>query len=324
MTYQSKFDLKNCFLYPLSLAVILTACTVLIAYFSYLEVLNGKVETLFKTPIYGSLILLASVILLVVQYANTLKILSMDEEGISVKGLFQKTHIPWGSIQKIDLFGHRKIMGRNQESILLELKNDHELVIPVHYYHNHGILRKVILQATESISSGIPIQFNQHSNILSSNGFSYQFTRTNASAKFSGNPILNSQGILMIILILGSGFIVLFTKDSPDFWPISIGCGSMVLFVYGTLGNQLHYFHLDHQSIFIRNHWWPWVEDRVEIQNIKEVIFEWPYRQSKSLRLITWDYETKVYPAGSLREKTWKNLERELIDLKVPTRKEPS
>lgn len=128
----------------------------------------------------------------------------------------------------------------------------------------------------------------------------------------------------MIILILGSGVIVLLTKDSPDFWPISIGCGLMVLFVYGTVGNQLHYFQLNHQSIFIRNHWWPWVDDRVDVQNIKEVIFAWPYRQSKSLRLITWDYETKVYPAGSLREKNWKNLERELIELKVPIRKEPS
>lgn len=164
----------------------------MIAYISYLDVLNGKVDSLLKTPIYGSLILLISVIVLLVQYANTLKILSMDEEGISVKGLFQKTHIPWSTIRKIDLFGNRKIMGRNQESILLVLKNDHELVIPVLYYRNIGIIRKVILQATESISSGIPIQFNQNSKVSSPTGNNSKMPRTNSATKFSGNSILNS------------------------------------------------------------------------------------------------------------------------------------
>lgn len=322
MTYQSKFDFKNSFLFPLSLVTLLTTCSLMIAYISYMDVLNGKVDSLLKTPIYGSLILLVSVIVLLFQYAKTLKILSMDEDGISVKGLFQKTHIPWNSIRKVDLFFHSKIMGRNLECIKLDLSNGEKLVIPVDFYQNNGVVRKVILKASESFTSGIPIQFNQHSNILSSTGFSNQSTRTDSTAKFSGNSILTSQGFLMMIMILGSGFIVLATKDSPDFWPISIGCGLMLLFVYCTMGNQLHYFHLDHQSIFIKNHWWPWVNDRVELQNIKEVIFEWPYRQSKSLRLITWDYQTKVYPAGSLRKKAWGNLESKLIDLKVPSRNE--
>ena len=47
-----------------------------------------------------------------------------------------------------------------------------------------------------------------------------------------------------------------------------------------------------------------WKNDTYYIKDLREIVFEEPHKMSTSLRVITNNYETKLYPAGSIRNKS--------------------
>ena len=55
---------------------------------------------------------------------------------------------------------------------------------------------------------------------------------------------------------------------------------------------------------------------------IKELVIETPHKQSTSLRIITNDFQSKMYQAGSLRDKTWTKLKEYLLKKEIKVRNE--
>lgn len=142
--------------------------------------------------------------------------------------------------------------------------------------------------------------------------------------KYSNNHFLSFNGLVLYIWITLSIYLLL---AIPLGSLVSVLLLRLVLlgmsgFFYGFLGLQLHFFYLDKNHLVIRNHVWPWKNHVYEISNIKQVVFETPYKRSTSLRVITKDYNSIVYAGGSLKSSTWKNLLQELTHLKVQVKNE--
>jgi hypothetical protein len=95
----------------------------------------------------------------------------------------------------------------------------------------------------------------------------------------------------------------------------------LVLF-QGLFGYQLHNFRLNEKLLVVRNHVWLWRNDIYKIEDLREIVFEEPHKMSTSLRVITNNYETKLYPAGSIKNKSWRRLCRRLTELGIPVRNE--
>ena len=72
--------------------------------------------------------------------------------------------------------------------------------------------------------------------------------------------------------------------------------------------------------LIIKNTIWFWKRDIYLLTDIKEVVIETPHRLSTSLRIITTDYRDKLYPAGSLSDKTWKKMMEQLRNDKIKVR----
>ena len=65
-----------------------------------------------------------------------------------------------------------------------------------------------------------------------------------------------------------------------------------------------------------------WRNDAYLIKDIREIVFEEPHKMSTSLRVITNNYESKLYPAGSIRQKSWRKIKEEITAYGVKVRNE--
>jgi hypothetical protein len=85
----------------------------------------------------------------------------------------------------------------------------------------------------------------------------------------------------------------------------------------------MNYFIIDNDSFIIKNHYFPWKRKIFSLNDILEMDIEQPNKRSKSLRILTKDYQSKLYGAGSLRQKNWDELRQDLKDIGIPVRSDP-
>lgn len=315
MTITSKFHPFNSFIAPILLVIVLGGISFLVVFLSFLDVNNGKVDSIFKTPIYGSVLLFAALIWTVTHYLKTCRKIQLNNQGIKLSSLSSSEFIPWNEIKKIELIGKSRNRMIIAETTNLELKSGKEIDIIASYYQNMPSLRITLEQVHQFLTNNEPVELKQAP--IPHKPESVWHLNLSAMKKYSGNHFLSFNGIIIFGWIAFSIYFLL-TLDSPRY------LGSLLLvfflssgFFYCFLGYQLHYFYLDKNYLVVKNHVWPWVNHTYKIEDIKEVAFEIPYRRSSSLRVITKEYQSKLYPGGSLRKNTWKKLMKDFNDLKV-------
>ena len=74
----------------------------------------------------------------------------------------------------------------------------------------------------------------------------------------------------------------------------------------------MHYFQVSKNFLVVRNHNRIWKRKAYRINNIQEVVFETKQKWPNCLRVITKDFKTSLYPAGTLTDKTWLQLKDRL------------
>ena len=79
----------------------------------------------------------------------------------------------------------------------------------------------------------------------------------------------------------------------------------------------MYFFEIKEQKLLVRNHYFPWIKIAYDLDNIEEVSKESPYRRSDGLRIITYEFNSKFYGAGSLRIHSWKELFEDLSSLGI-------
>ncbi len=317
MTIQSKFDPINAIIAPIILVIVLGGIGVGIGFISFLDVSNGKADSIFNTPIYGSALMFAAMIGIVIHYLRIIKKIQIDNQGIKFTNLFQSEFIRWIDVKKIEMTGKSQNMNTPAETTNLILNTGKRIEILAPFYKNISLIRIALEQILESLSKEDPIELKpiKEAPKVKFHGF-VNYRDMN---KYSGNHFLSFNGILIYGMIAFSIYVLIL--DSPKYLG-SIAAFSMSGFFYGFLGYQLHYFYLDKNCLVIKNHVWPWVNHVYKIEDIKEIVFEIPYKRSISLRVITKGYQSKLYPGGSLRDKTWKAIKEEFKGLKVNIRDE--
>jgi hypothetical protein len=138
---------------------------------------------------------------------------------------------------------------------------------------------------------------------------------------FKGNPLLSLRGISLWGLIgFFIGMMIFKTKSPPMGFLIFFFVFSTFWFLLHSW--MMHYFGLTKDYFIVRNHNFFWMQRIYRINEIKEVVFETQPRQPNCLRIITIDFKHKIYPAGTLRDKTWLYLKDRLEAKGVTVRNE--
>ena len=138
---------------------------------------------------------------------------------------------------------------------------------------------------------------------------------------FKGNQFTSLRGISLWGLF-GVFTFMLIIKET------NLKLGDVIFFcLFGTFWFVLHswlmhYFGLTKDFLIIRNHNFIWREIIYNYSDIKEVVFESQGKQPNCMRVITNDFRNKLYPAGTLRDKTWLEMKKKLEVKGVKVRNE--
>ena len=138
---------------------------------------------------------------------------------------------------------------------------------------------------------------------------------------YKGNPIFSFRGILMWGLILATILLPLFSKKTINIKGLLF---LIPLCVFWFILNSwmMHYFEISKNFFIVKNHYYFWKKDIYSISDIKEIVFESQPKQANKLRIITKDFKTKFYLSGSLTDKNWLEMKKELENKNIIVRNE--
>lgn len=138
---------------------------------------------------------------------------------------------------------------------------------------------------------------------------------------FKGNQFTSLRGISLWGLIGFFAFMMFSKWQSPPMG-LFIFFGAFGTFWFVLHSWLMHYFGLTKDYLVLRNHNFIWKIKIYRLTDIKEVVFETQGKQPNCMRIITKDFRNKLYPAGTLRDKTWLDLKDKLEAKGVSVRNE--
>lgn len=251
----------------------------------------------------------------------SMPIISLFNTKIEISNVKGKEIVYLSEIEKIVFtkVPFRLIFRLPIEGILILTKNGREIYLYDQYYYNSHKLKWILSQFIDSEYNLIKSEID---NVVEPEKDYIK----NSEIRFE--KFINYKGIWWITMS-GLGFIVLsilpfavsFLKGTSFAMPLGVYFG-LVLGCYLLFGYQLHYFRLSENYLIITNHLWIWKQKKYKLNQISEIVFEQPGNLPVSMRVTTKEFKSKIYPAASLRNKTWEELQKFFKENKIPTRKE--
>lgn len=134
---------------------------------------------------------------------------------------------------------------------------------------------------------------------------------------YKGDPIFSLRGILLwATLVLILIFVLTEKLSIEEMIPWMIGwAGLLILFSW-----TMYYAELSEDFLVLKNHTRIWKSRTFRTSDIKEVVFERHIRLGHRVHIVTKDHRTKVVPASTLTESTWRNLQAHLEELDIPVK----
>ena len=269
---------------------------------------KSKVGFTSSASFVGIIVLFLTIFLFYV-VAKVVYLVTIDTNTISIKGVFKKKLISYTEIKSINLFSVENFYlstGSITISIRIELENGEKFIIADPFYSNVNKLKSTLSENFKEKIKPFQIQKNERSN---QTNFEEDFE------KFAGNPITSINGILLIGITLALAGIVL--NKNSNLKPADLFIITPFIMFYLGFGYQLNYFLISNKRFVVKNHLLPWIKKEFDISKIVVVNFEHPHKRSQALRITTSDFKSKIFYAGSLRDKNWIQLKEKLERLGI-------
>lgn len=231
--------------------------------------------------------------------------IAFDDEFITAKSLLNTKTYDWSSIRDIYLSRKESYLSQNLEATSIIFDNDEKILIWQDVYSNCGQIRKLLsVKAADKIRDPRPAW--KPGNLMA-------ITRR----RYSGNVYTSFNTLLIvgISLFMAFSFLGKMSSEKLIFIPIIFIC---LLFL--GLGTQMNYFLIDDGYLVIKNHYLAWINKKLSLQDIVEIDVEQPNKRSAGLRVMTNDFNSKFYGAGSLRDENWDQLLNDLKIIGIPSR----
>ena len=201
-----------------------------------------------------------------------------------------KRRIERGEILSIDLWGRSRFNGKPSEMIRIELQGGEKIDFNGWSCRNLPQIKRAL--AAEYAGLQVAPPQNHVRQVASTDPM-----------VFSGPVLASINGILFygtVLFAVGlgwySGFFILYVI------PLFL----LMLFVQGI---QLYYFRFTADDLEIRNHVLPWYRKCYPLTGIANIELECANSNwSDTLCVRTYDYDSKVYGAGTLRKRHWQAL----------------
>ena len=261
-------------------------------------------------PIMGSIVCFLAIWMVYSYWKNSPKII-IDKTNVkignetfrlnSIKDVILTGKMPFRFITNFPMEGTAILFDNGREKILFDdmYSNSYEV---------KSFLEQVIINKQEFKTSTIKK--------INKNELRFENTE-----KFIGNQFTSLRGISLWGLI-GFFTILIIGKET------SMKLGGVIFFsLLGAFWFLLHYwlmhyFELTRKFLIVRNHIFIWKMKIYDLSDIKEIVFETQGNQPNCMRIITNNFKNKLYPAGTLRNKTWLEMKKRLETRGVKVRNE--
>ena len=245
-----------------------------------------------------------------------LKIIVITNQGIHIQSAFKNQEILWADIKAIRLLGKESWWFQSVEATTLFLHSGEKVVIINALYRNMPLLKTTLNTVKRKYLRG---EIFNVENLLY---HKLQPIKVNLSDgefdEYKGDSFFSLNGftLLMFLGIALWGLIILVVEKQTN------GVFLIIFsFLFGGLAAyQLNYFLLGKDYLVVKNHIWIPYAKTYALADIEEVVFDSVGESSDGLRIITKDFVSTFYPAGSLRDKAWQKLAKELRKRKIKIR----
>jgi len=287
------------------------------------ELQNGIpfTKTMFVVPLIFYPIVIYTIFYLLTYFPS----ITIDKRGIEVSTIFRAKNYHWSEIKEIQLTGKRPhkfmFIAMPVEATTILLNDNSVIYIWVDYYSNKSELRVILDRANKILHDNKKITTLDFD--INRPDHSEYYIDDNDAKEFNGNHLLTSNGLFFYGWL---GFIAFMVYLKPQVFLtnfgaiISISLATIVFSI--SLSYQMNYFKMTNKYLIVKNSIWFWRNDVYLLSDIREVVIESPRKLSKSLRVITNDFQGKLYPSGNLRKSKWKELIEQLKAAKIEIRNE--
>lgn len=317
-TIKSKFSLIQAFLIPLYVITASLGVAILAIWVSVQRMKEGESS---DTTAWISLVFGLLGLLVLHHYYKVILFIKLNNSGIRINRLFGSDFIHWTDVKSIRLTGKELEsflwISEPFEATVIELNNGEERVLFAKYYRNFHLILSALQKAKTQMALKEKVDLTKVSVAVVEKPTLRNYA---ALTKYSGNHFTSFIGIMFYVTI-GFYFHMMATLDYPGLTVVLI-VGSVFCLMLGLFVYQMHYFFMNEEYLIVRNHVWVFRTHQYRLADIKEVVIENPHRMSTSIRVITQDYKSRLYPAGSLRNKTWRLLLKDLEKNGVKVRNE--
>jgi len=199
------------------------------------------------------------------------------------------TIIQRSDMKAVQLVSLRPPMALDEGSAI-ELNDGTRILISPREYSNAGEIRSLIYRYYSGEESAVP-KLRDHA------GAAHEKT-------YSGNPWTSFNSILFYFICASAilSFIVLSQPVLLIF----------IAIIYFLTSPQMYYFKVAGDSLTVRNHYRPWYKRNLKLEDIRLLIYQPGFRLSNGLGIITMEFCSRGFRAGSLRKKDWRELMKDM------------
>jgi hypothetical protein len=247
----------------------------------------------------------------VYRYFKNAPIISADHNKIS----FGSSNYYWADVGKIELTGKqpfRYVFEFPMEGVKFTMKDGQEKYLFDDMYANAWQVKLFIQEVILNKSK----VFELPAAGINKSEFDYDVFET-----YIGNQFTSLRGIsfwpLFVILVYA-----LFFGAKTDQYSGLVIVVPFALFWFLFNAWLMNYFRVSENFIVVKNHLAFWKNNGYRLSDIKEVAFETRDKMPNCLRIITKDFRSKLYPAGTLRDKTWLEMKDKLESRGITVRNE--
>ena len=199
-----------------------------------------------------------------------------------------------------------------KESTKIRFKNGDVIYIYENHHANSHEIRDYINQVVINKSQGFEKRLLTST---SNNLYLGNFT------DFKGHLILSFRGIMMWSLLIFLFLYPFYDSRKIEFAPlVTIYSFCVIWFLLNSW--MMYYFRISNKHFIIKNHYFFWIEKIYLLENIEEVVYEQQGKQSNALRIITKDFKSKRFLAGSLNDQKWLEMKDFFEEKNIKVRNE--
>lgn len=264
-------------------------------------------------------------------YTSNIYTITITQQGVTEKLFTSQIDHSWNEVERIELTGKQRFKYlfsfiTPAEAATIYFKNGSQIVLWYSFYQNMSSVCVLLQRADNLISSNgslDELDFTISPNVPDSYSIS-----DNATIYYTGmfNNYIEAAILLIWPLIGVFTFIAGSYRLIENTMPVSkfLLPSTGVIILCGTLtvlyAKRFNYFILDGDYLIVKNKLFAKWQYSYALDNIQLLVIEIPDKFPHSVRIITKQFENKLYPAGCLNTQKLREFIAALEQRKVPLR----